>query len=167
MSRRMSWTVCWTACISLAFAVVMAAIPASSFAQSGFSAADNAVFKAYVLDAGKVSRFITALSALAMAKQSNDALATDFEEMDNEDGDTLAQLRARITRHPMVFAYFQRQNLTVDDTILIPLSMTFAGIAIAAPGQMADAVSPAQMNFVRSNAALVQGMAAANDALEN
>lgn len=163
MSRRMSWTI-W---ISLAVAVVMAAIPTPSSAQSGFSAADNAAFKAYVLDAAKVNRFITALSALAMAKQSNDALAEDFERMDNEAGESLAQLKARLTRHPMVFAFFQRQNLTPDDAILIPLVMTFAGIAIAAPGQMADAVSQAQMNFVRSNAALVQRMGEANEALEN
>ena len=163
MSRRMSWTI-W---ISLAVAVVMAAMPAPSSAQSGFSAADNAAFKAYVLDAGKVNRFITALSALAMAKQSDDAIAEDFERMDNEDGASLAQMKARLTRHPRMFAFFQRQNLTPDDAILIPLVMTFAGIAIAAPGQMADAVSPAQVNFVRSNAALVQRMDEANEALEN
>ena len=163
MTRRVNWTI-W---ISLAVAVVMAAIPAPSSAQSGFSPADNAAFKAYVLDAGKVNRFITGLSALAMAKQSNDGLAEDFERMDNEDAATLAQLRARLTRHPMVFAFFQRQNLTADDAILIPLVMTFAGIAIAAPGQMADAVSPAQMTFVRSNAPLVQRFGEANEALEN
>lgn len=163
MSRRMSWTV-W---ISLAIAVVMAALPAPSSAQSGFSAADNAAFKAYVLDAGKVNRFITGLSALAMAKQSNDAIAEDFERMDNEDGDSLAQMKARLTRHPMIFAFFQRQNLTADDAIMIPLAMTFAGIAIAAPGQMADAVSPAQMAFVRANAPLVQRLGEANEALEN
>ena len=102
-----------------------------------------------------------------MAKQSDDALAEDFERMDNEAGESLAQLKARLTRHPRIFAFFQRQNLTPDDAILIPLIMTFAGVAIAAPGQMADAVSPAQVNFVRSNAALVQRMDEANEALEN
>ena len=163
MSRRLSWTV-W---ISLAVAVVMAAMSTPSSAQSGFSAADNAAFKAYVLDAGKVNRFVAGLSALAMAKQSDDAIAEDFERMDNEDGDSLAQLKARLTRHPRIFAFFQRQNLTPDDAILIPLVVTFAGIAIAAPGQMADAVSPAQVNFVRSNAALVQRLGEANEALEN
>jgi len=163
MSRRMTWT----AWISLVVAVVMAAMTEPTSAQSGFSPADNTAFKAYVLDAGKVNRFITGLSALAMAKQSDDAVAEDFERMDNEDGDSLAQLKARLTRHPRIFAFFQRQNLTTDDAILIPLVMTFAGIAIAAPGQMADAVNPAQMAFVRSNAPLVQRLGEANDALEN
>jgi len=163
MSRRMNWSV-W---ISLAVAVVIAAIPAPSAAQSGFSAADNAAFKAYVLDAAKVNRFIAGLSALAMAKQSNDAIAEEYERMDNEDGTSLAQLKAKLTRHPTIFAFFQRQNLTPDDAILIPLVMTFAGIAIAAPGQMADAVSPAQMTFVRANGALVERLGAANEALEN
>jgi len=162
MPRRMSLSF-W---FILPVAVMIAVTPAPSSAQSGFSAADNAAFKAYVLDAGKVNRFITGLSALAMAKQSNDAIAEDFERMDSEDGDSLAQMKARLTRHPMIFAFFQRQNLTPDDAIMIPLAMTFAGIAIAAPGQMADAVSPAQMAFVRANAPLVQRLGAANDALE-
>ena len=163
MSHRSSWSV-W---ISLAVAVVMAAMPAPSSAQSGFSPADNAAFKAYVLDAGKVNRFIAGLSALAMAKQSDDAIAEEYERMDNEDGTSLAQLRAKLTRHPKIFAFFQRQTLTPDDAVMIPLVMTFAGVAIAAPGQMADAVSSAQVNFVRSNAALVQRLGEANEALEN
>jgi hypothetical protein len=154
-------------CISLAIAVFVAFAPLPSAAQSGFSAADNAVFKAYVLDAGKVTRFIAGLNALAMAKQMDDAIAEEYERMDSEDGTSLAQLRAKLTRHPRIFAFFQRQNLTLDDTVLVPLVMTFAGVAMAVPGQMAEAVSPAQVNFVRSNAALVQRMSEANEALEN
>ena len=160
MPRRSIW-------FGLAVAVMIAVTPAPSSAQSGFSAADNAAFKSYVLDAAKVNRFITGLSALAMAKQSDDAVAQDYETMEGEDATTLAQMRTRLTRHPRIFAFFQRQNLTADDAILIPLVMTFAGIAIAAPGQMADAVSPAQLAFVRANAPLVERMGAANEALEN
>jgi hypothetical protein len=163
MSRHMSWSV-W---ISLAVAVVMAAMPAPYAAQSGFSPADNAVFKAYVLDAAKVNRFITGLSALAMAKQTDDAIAEEYERMDSEDGTSLAQLKAKLTRHPKIFAFFQRQNLTPDDAVIIPLVITFAGVAMAVPEQMADAVSPAQVNFVRSNAALVARLGEANEALEN
>ena len=163
MARRMSWG----AWISLAVAVVMAAMPAPSSAQSGFSAADNAAFKAYVLDAAKVNRFVAGLSALAMAKNSDPAIAQEYEAMDGEDGTSLAQLRAKLARHPRIFAFFQRQNLTADDAILIPLVISFAGVAMAVPGQMADAVSPAQVNFVRSNAALVERLGAANEALEN
>ena len=153
--------------IGLAVALFVALIPLPSAAQSGFSPADNAVVKAYVLDAAKVNRFITALSTLAMAKQSDDAVAEDYERMESEDGDTLIQLRAKLTRHPRIFAFFQRQTLTPDDAILIPLVITLAGVAIAVPGQMADAVTPAQVNFVRSNAALVERMRAANESLEN
>ncbi len=155
------------ALLGLMVAVAIAVAPAPSAAQSGFSAADNAAFKAYVLDAAKVNRFIAGLSALAMAKQSDDAIAEEYERMDSEDGTSLAQLKAKLARHPRIFAFFQRQNLTPDDAVLIPLVMTFAGIAIAAPGQMADAVSPAQVAFVRSNAPLVQRLGEANEALEN
>ncbi len=155
------------ALLGLMVAVAIAVAPAPSAAQSGFSAADNAAFKAYVLDAAKVYRFIAGLSALAMAKQSDDAIAEEYERMDSEDGTSLAQLKAKLARYPRIFAFFQRQNLTPDDAVLIPLVMTFAGIAIAAPGQMADAVSPAQVAFVRSNAPLVQRLGEANEALEN
>lgn len=153
--------------ISFAVATLVALAPLSSFAQSGFSPADSAVLKAYVLDAGKLNRFIAGLTALAMAKQTDDAIAEEYERMQGEDGTSLAQLRAKLARHPLIFAFFQRQNLTQDDAVLIPLVMTTAGVALAVPGQMADAVSPAQVNFVRSNAALVERLSAANDALED
>jgi hypothetical protein len=153
--------------ISFAIAILVALAPLPSSAQSGFSAADNAVFKAYVLDTGKVTRFIAGLNALAMAKQTDDAIAEEYERMDSEDGTSLAQLRAKLTRHPRIFAFFQRQNLTPDDAVIIPLVMTFAGVALAVPGQMADVISPAQLNFVRSNASLVERMNEANEALEN
>jgi hypothetical protein len=153
--------------ISVVVAILVALAPLPSAAQSGFSAADNAVFKAYVLDAAKVNRFIAGLTALAMAKQMDDAIAEEYEQMDSEDGTTLAQLRAKLTRHPRIFAFFQRQNLTADDAIIIPLVITFAGVAMAAPGQMADAVSPGQVNFVRSNGPLMERFSAANEALEN
>jgi hypothetical protein len=152
--------------ISVAVAMLVALAPLPSAAQSGFSAADNAVFKAYVLDAGKVNRFIAGLTALATAKQMDDAIAEDYERMDSEDGTSLAQLKVRLTRHPRIFAFFQRQNLTADEAIIIPLVMTFAGVAAAVPGQMTDVVSPAQLDFVRSNAVLVQRLSEANEALE-
>ena len=90
------------------------------------------MFKAYVLDAGKVNRFIVGLNALAMAKQMDDAIAEDYERMDNEDGTSLAQLRAKLTRHPRIFAFFQRQNLTADDAIIITGSLFLVGEARAA-----------------------------------
>ena len=153
--------------MSLVVALLLALAPLPSVAQSGLSAADNAALKAYVLDAGKVNRFIAGLSALAMAKQTDDAIAEEYEQMDSEDGASIAQMKARLTRHPRIFAFFQRRALTPDEAILIPLVITFAGVAIAAPGQMADAVSPAQVNFVRSNGPLIERFSAANEALEN
>lgn len=158
-----------TRCISISFtvAILVALAPLSSSAQSGFSPADNAALKAYVLDAGKVNRFIAGLTALAMAKQMNDAIAEEYERMESEDGTSLAQLRAKLNRHPPIFAFFQRQNLTVDDAVLIPLVIALVGVETVAPGQMADAVSPAQLNFVRANAALVERFSEANEALEN
>lgn len=152
---------------SFALAAMVALTPVTASAQ-GFSAADSAVMKAYVLDAGKMNRFITALTALAAAKKSNTALATEFEAMDAEDGDTLGAMKAKLTRHPRIFAYFQNQGLTVDDAILLPLTAASAGAAAATNGNpgFATVVSSAQMNFVRGNAALMERFSAANEALE-
>lgn len=152
---------------SFALAAMVALAPVTAFAQ-GFSAADSAAMKAYVLDAGKMNRFVTALTSLAAAKKSNAALAAEFEMMEEEEGDTLTAMKAKITRHPRIFAYFQNQGLTVDDAVLLPLTAVSAGAAVAVNGDagFATVVSPAQMNFVRGNAALMERFSAANEALE-
>jgi len=88
--------------MNVAVAILFALAPLPSAAQSGFSPADNAVFKAYVLDAGKVNRFIAGISALTMPKQTDNAIAEDFESLSSEDGASIAQLRARLSRHPRI-----------------------------------------------------------------
>jgi hypothetical protein len=152
--------------ISLALALLFGLAPLAH-AQGDFSAADKAAFKAYALDAGKVNRFIGAISTLAMAMSSDDALAEDFAKMDNEPGDSVAEIRAKIARHPRIFAFFQRQMLSADDSVLLPLALTFAGIAAASPGAMADRVTPAQASFVKANGPLMERFSEANEALEN
>jgi|SRR6185436_15758852 len=161
MPRHLTWSL-WA---SLALAILVAVMPAAQ--AQDFSAADKATMKAYVLDTAKVTRYIAGLNALAMAKNSDDAIADEYEKMDAEPGESLAELKAKLSRHPRLFAFFQRQNLTPDDVILIPFVLINAGVAVAVPGQLADVVTSAQLNFVRGNAALMQRLTEANDALEN
>jgi hypothetical protein len=149
--------------ICLAVAMLVAFTPLAQ-AQSG--AAEKAQLKSYVLDAGKVNRYIAALSALAMAKASDPAIGREYEQMENEPAGTLANMRASVGRHPRIMAFFQRQGLTADDAVMIPMVITMVGVAEAVPGQMADTVSPAQMNFVKANGPLMERFSEANEALE-
>jgi len=149
--------------ICLAVAMLVALAP-GAHAQDG--AAEKAQLKSYVLDAGKVNRYIAALNALAMAKASDPAIGREYEQMENEPAGTLANMRASIVRHPRILAFFQRQSLTADDAVMIPMVITMAGVATAVPGQMADMVSPAQISFINANGPLMERFEQANEALE-
>ena len=155
--RRTVWSI-------LVFALLIAFAPAAQ--AQDFSAADKAALKTYVLTAAKVNGFIAGSTALAAAVKMSDALAADTADMENQPSDTLGQLRANVSGHPRVFAYYQRQGLSVDDAVLLPLVLFSAGAAAEFPGQLADVVSPAQVAFVKANAALMERFSAANDALE-
>ena len=151
---------------SFAIAVIIGLTVAPSLAQINLSAADKVAMKAYALDPAKVTGYIAALDALAMAKSSDPAIGTEYQQMEREPDESITQARAKLARHPRIFAFYQRQNLTADDTVLIPFVLMAAGLAVAVPGRMADAVTGAQMNFVRSNAALIERLERANVSLE-
>jgi hypothetical protein len=150
-------------CITVAVFVALAPLAQAQ----DFSAADKAALKSYAIDAAKVNRYITALNALAMARASDSAIADEYEQMDSEPGESLTELKAKIARHPRIFAFFQRQTLTVDDSVMIPFVVTLTGVAVAVPGQMTDMISPAQLNFYKANGPLMQRLEEANEALDN
>jgi hypothetical protein len=133
---------------------------------SNFTATEKAQLRSYALDAGKVTRYITALNALATAKGSDPQIAREYEQMENEGTSRLADMRSALGRHPRIFAFFQRQNLTADDAVVLPLAVVMAAFATAVPGQAADTVSPAQLDFVRTNGPLMERFEQATKALE-
>ncbi len=125
--------------------------------QDDFPPEENLIIRDYVLTAEKFDSFIHGVIALAAAKNSDVALAQELDDIDGEPAETLADLRAQITRHPRVFEFYQRQGLTADDTVLIPLVAGYAAAATAPddPILYADRVSPAQVNFMRENSRLM------------
>lgn len=133
---------------------------------SNFTPAEKAQLKSYALDAGKVTRYITALNALATAKRADPQIAREYEQMENEATNRLADMRSALGRHPRIFAFYQRQNLTLDDAVVLPYAVAMAGFATTVPGQMADTVSPAQLDFVRANGPLMERFQQATSALE-
>jgi hypothetical protein len=153
--------------ICLAVAALLAFVSGAQAQLSNFTPAEKAQLKSYALDAGKVTRYVTALNALAMAKRSDPQIAREYEQMENEaPTNRLADMRSALNRHPRIFAFFQRQNLTADDAVVLPLAVVMAGFATTVPGQMADTVSPAQLDFVRANGPLMERFRHSTEALE-
>jgi hypothetical protein len=155
--------------IGLAVVALVAFVSGAQAQLSNFTPAEKAQLKNYVLDTGKVTRYITALNALAMAKRSDPQIAREYDQMENEAAtNRLADMRSAYGRHPRIFAFFQRQNLTVDDAVVLPLAVVMAGFATTMPGgQMADTISPAQLDFVRANGPLMERFEQATSALED
>jgi hypothetical protein len=133
-----------------------------------FTPAEKAAMRAYALTPQKVNAYIAATNTLAAAKTSDRSVAQELEAIENEPNDTLAQLRAAITKHPRLLAHFQRQGLSVDDAILIPLVITFANAAAETnnSGPFAELVSPAQVNMLKADPSLAPRLAQAMEALE-
>jgi hypothetical protein len=154
--------------ICLAVAMLVAFVSGAQAQLSNFTPAEKAQLKSYALDVAKVTRYIAGLNALAMAKRSDPQIAREYEQMENEAAtNRLADMRSAYGRHPRIFAFFQRQNLTVDDAVVLPLAVAMAGFATTMPGgQMADTVSPAQLDFVRANGPLMERFMQATSALE-
>jgi len=155
--------------VAFAVATFIAQLSVAGAADGDFPAADKAVIKAYVLTVNKLNGYIAGTTALASAKNADDALAAEIERAEDEPGGTLAELRSKITRHPKVFTYFQRQGLSVDDAVLLPLAITYAGVAVSLNNLVpfADTTSQAQASFVRANPTLMQRFSEANDSLDD
>jgi hypothetical protein len=151
--------------LTICLAVVML-VALGPLAHAQDSAADKAQLKSYVLDAGKVNRYIAALNALAMANASDPAITREYQLMEDEQAGTLANMRASVARHPRILAFFQRQNLTADDAVMIPMVILMADVASTVPGQLTDTVSPAQISFINANGPLMQRLQQAQNALE-
>jgi hypothetical protein len=119
--------------------------------------AQELAIKNYTLTADKVARYFAGAQALGEALKSDPSLKAEEEAASNEPDDTLAQMRATIAKHPKLYAYFQRQGLSIDDSILLPLALLGAVFAAESdmPQAFADTVSQAQINFVRQNQELV------------
>jgi len=127
--------------------------------QDDFPPEDKVIIRDYILTVDKFEGFIDGLMTLAAAKNSDVALALalELDDIDLEPAETISDLRAQITGHPRVFEFYHRQGLTADDTVLIPLGAGYAAAATAPddPVWYADRISPAQVNFMRENSALM------------
>jgi hypothetical protein len=156
-------------CVMIGVTFAFLAVAPASAQNGDFSPAEKSAMRAYNLTTQKVEAYIAATNALAAASKSDPSVAQELEAIENEPNDTLAQLRTAITRHPKIFAPFQRQGLSVDDAIMIPLVITFASAAAVSnnAGPFAELINPAQVAVLKANPNLAPRLQQAMEALED
>jgi hypothetical protein len=136
-------------------------------AESKDPAGDTAM-REYVLTMPKVKAYEAATEALEMATDRDPSLKDEAEKMDNEPDKTYADLKAKIAHHPRFYAFFSKQGLSMDDVVLVPLTLISACSVAQIPqiaAKMADRVSPAQVAFCKDNMATLKAMPFFNGAV--
>ena len=136
--------------------VLLAIAALSAFAVASAAADDAAgdrMLKSYVLSMDKVAKYDAASKAITAAMKSDPGIRAEAEKMGDEPQDTLAELEAKFTRHPRLFAFYQKQGLSKDDAVIIPMAVIGAcALAQASPADTGDdTTSPAQVAFCRKN----------------
>ncbi len=130
---------------------LLAAIPA--FAAHDDPAGDKAMHD-YVLTMPKVEAYGTATEALATAMKKDAALADEAAKSGDEPDQTLEQLRAKLDRHPKLFAFYAREGLSKDDAVLLPLAL-INGVSVVEYPQLEEkmkaVVSPDQIAFCKAH----------------
>lgn len=127
----------------------------------GLSGADAQALRGYSLSADKIHRYGVASKTWTQAQKTDPQVRAEAQNK-GEAQTSLADLRAKMTRRPQTFSYFKAQGLSQDDVILIPLTCMYASVAAMfrdphkVPADITEAVSPAQVRFVRQHRAEIQ-----------
>jgi hypothetical protein len=130
------------------------AFTASAVASTGKDPAGDKAMRSYVLTMPKVQAYSAASDALKAAMKANPGLVSEGSQMDTEPQATFADLEAKVRHHPHYFAFFAKQGLSVDDTVLVPLTLLSACSVAQYPqiaAKMADTVSPGQIAFCKAH----------------
>ena len=121
------------------------------------SQADLKLLQGYTLTLDKLKHFSAADKALYDASAKDATLKAEIDKMaDEEPQATLADLQAKLTRHPRVAGFYRKEGLSDQEAIVIPLATMDALTQIQTP-QVALA-SPGQLDFVRQHRAEIEPM---------
>jgi hypothetical protein len=132
-----------------------------SQAAGHMSSADDAMLRAYVLTMPKVKAYETATENAMAAGKSDPSLKAEGEKMSGEPDKTFADIKAKFVRHPHLYAFYAKQGLSIEDAILVPLTLMGACTVAQYPqiaAKMADSVSPSQIAFCKQNMATLKTM---------
>jgi hypothetical protein len=116
----------------------------------------------YVLTMPKVKAYDTAYGALTTAAKAGDpSLKADLAAASSENDQTIAATIDKMTKHPRLYAFFQKQGLSKMEASLLPLILMDACTAAQYPSmipQLADRMTPAQADFCKTNMATIKTM---------
>jgi hypothetical protein len=121
-------------------------------AGSDYSPADAAAMKAYVLTTDKVQRYGSALEMMRKDAASHPGLKKEGDLAEDEPSRTVADLLAKLKRHPQLAAYYHKAGLSDLDAIMIPIVAMNASVAAQMPATAAKLpVTPAQIEFAKAH----------------
>jgi hypothetical protein len=115
----------------------------------------------YVLTLPKVKAYDTAYAALTTAAKADPSLKADLVAASAEQDPTVADTIDKMTKHPRLYAFFQKQGLSKMEASLLPIILMDACMGVQYPAvatTMANMVAPGQIAFCRSNGAVLQTM---------
>lgn len=121
-------------------------------AGSDFSPADAAAMKSYVLTTDKLQRYGQAMQMMRKDQAAHPGLQKEVAAADNEPSRTVADLLAKLKRHPQLTAYYHKAGLSDLDAIMIPIVAMNASVAAQMPSTAAKLpVSPGQIEFAKAH----------------
>jgi hypothetical protein len=114
---------------------------------------DVAALRGYSLSFDKAQHYAAASKALKKDADTKPDIANEIQSMQGEPQASLADITAMMTRHPKIYGYFQREGLSLHDTVMLPLALVSAMSAVEspAPERFAQDVSPDQLAFARQH----------------
>jgi hypothetical protein len=126
-------------------------------ASDGPSEADRQTLRTYNLTMDKLRHFGAADKALYAASGRDPDLKAELARMaDEEPQESLADLQAKLARHPKVEAFYRKEGLSDREAVVIPLATMEAMGAVETKGP-SDA-TPAQIDFVRAHEAEIRDL---------
>ena len=136
-------------------------VAGAAHAAGDITAEDNKMLHNYVLTMPKVKAYEAATENMMAAGKSDPSLQAEGERMSSEPDKTLTDVRAKFAHHPRLYAFYAKQGLSMDDAMLIPLTLMSACTVVQYPqigAKMADSVSGSQIAFCKQNTAALKAM---------
>lgn len=136
---------------------------ASAAMAGDMSAADVKKIHDYTLSMDKIHAMQAALADFKALEKKDPAFKAEAEADDGDDNDhdSIAQLEAKMDKHPRLIAIYRKHGLSDADIILMPLALMGAGVAVQYPkaaASLADQTSPQQIAFFKAHQAELKSM---------
>ncbi len=141
---------------SAAFAAVLLVLGMSPAAarDDDLSPADIKRIRDYTLTMDKVHAWQAAQVDFRALEEKDPAFKAEVENATTDKENTIAQIEAKMDKHPRLVAIYRKHGLKDDDVILMPLALMGAMVAVQYPQAahgLAARTSAGQIAFFRAH----------------